>query len=68
VLIVCSDDGWGLPAYAVHFGREQVTFELTHYGEYGWQPVLGVWIAIRDRPPAAGASAPSGQAWAAGAA
>lgn len=52
VLIICFEDRRGLPAYAVHLGRERVEFELTHYGEYGWQLALGVWIAIRDRPPA----------------
>jgi len=68
VLIVCFEDGRRLPAYAVHLGRERVTFELTHYGEYGWQLARGLWIAIRDRPPVANDSAPSGPAAIGGAA
>jgi hypothetical protein len=68
VLIVCFQDGRGLPAYAVQLGREPVTFELTHYGEYGWQLARGVWMAIRDRPAVTDAPAPSDQAEIAGAA
>jgi hypothetical protein len=39
----------------------RVEFELTHYGEYGWQVARGLWTAIRDRPPRTTA-APSGTA------
>ncbi|WP_306211084.1 hypothetical protein [Actinoplanes sp. RD1] len=52
VRVVAFEDPRGLPAYAIWLGGERVDFELPRFGEYAWQVALGVWTAIRDRPPA----------------
>lgn len=58
VLVIAFEDARGLPAYALHLDNVRVVFELTHYGEYGWQVARGLWMAIRDRQPLT-AAAPS---------
>lgn len=52
VRVVAFEDPRGLPAYAIWLGAERVDFELPRFGEYAWQVALGIWTAIRDRPPA----------------